>query len=304
MTNKMTKTLKYAIAILALAASANAQIALSTTTLGAAALSTDKTITLASTSTMQGQGTNNAVNTCIYVDKEVMGVATVVDSTHVTVVGRGTSACGAVGAAARPMAHASGAKVYFSVAQAGYTAATLIGKNYQPTAEDVGACTASALVSLPRIYLYSGDIANCLSSGQWFLQSTGTMNTAGQNISAYCTGQLGSGTTNYLGNIACSSATAGTSGVEQVVSSPGVLANMYAYASTGLTGTSAGVLTLIKNGTGTALTCTFVSTVNSGTTCQDLTHSVAVVPGDKLTWSLTTASSDTGTAILTRVGLY
>ncbi len=165
------KTMTKFIAIFALlGASCFGQTILSSTTLGAAVTSTSTTtLTLASTSTMQNRGGANQINTCLYIDRELFGVISVDSSTKVTVQARGAS-CGAVGAAGRPTLHASGATVYFAnTSTAGNVttpAATYIGVNIQTISENNGSCTATSEVVLPRIYLYSGNIYDCMG-GHW-----------------------------------------------------------------------------------------------------------------------------------------
>ncbi len=308
MTN-ITKTFKVLALVAIFASFSFAQTALSTTTLGAAITTTNQTnITLASTSTMQGIGLQNQFNTCIYAAKEVFGVVTVVDSTHVTVAKRGGGACGAIGASARPTFHANGEKVYFANTNSALgvsgLASTLIGVNFQAISENYGSCTATNEVSLPRIYLFTGDIFDCRngsSGGQWIKISEGTMAPAGQNISAFCTGALTSGGTDYIGNNICATT---TELVKQVITAPGTLANLYIVAGTAVTGGSAkDVLTLRVNGSDTALTCTF-ATGGAAVSCSDTSHSVAVKVGDTVSFKFVTASSDAGTDLSVRVGLY
>jgi len=118
---------------------------------------------------MLNQGAANQINTCLYIDREVFGITTVVSSTVVTVTRRG-GACGAVGAATRPTTHANGATVYFAnTATQGSVvtpAPSLIGSLLQPTSENNGTCTATSEVVLPRIYLFSGNIYDCMG-GHW-----------------------------------------------------------------------------------------------------------------------------------------
>lgn len=297
-----------AFALLA-AACFGQQYTLASTTLGAAVTSTSTTsITLASTSTMLNQGGANQVNTCLYVDTEVMAVITVVDSTHVTVARRG-GGCGAVGLSSRPTTHANGAKVYFAITQTiGGTvipAPTLIGRNTNALAEDFGSCTQSNELVLPKIYLFTGDIMDCKNSGsggQWIKVGFGTMAPAGTRFSNFCTGSLGSAETEYLNGAACSGATTATARL--IVNSPGTLANLYSVAGTNVSGgTNKDVLTVYKNGSATTLTCTY-ATGGAATTCSDTSHSVAVVPGDVITFQFVTATSDTGANVAASVGEY
>ncbi len=165
------KTMTKLIAIFALlGASCFGQTILSSTTLGAAITTTGTTsLTLTSTSTMLNRGGANQINTCLYIDRELFGVISVDSSTKVTVQARGAS-CGAIGAAGRPTTHASGATVYFAntatLGNVTIPAASYIGSNIQTISENNGSCTATAELVLPRIYLYSGNIYDCMG-GHW-----------------------------------------------------------------------------------------------------------------------------------------
>ncbi len=166
------KTFKLFIIALAIAAFGFGQTILSTTTLGAALTSSTTTVTLASTSTMLGSGPVNQINTCLYIDGELFGVATVVSSTVVTVQGRGKG-CGAIGVSSRPEAHVNGATVYFANTVTNGTfitpAASLIGKNTQPNSQHYPgeACTAGNETALPLIYIFNGVKLDCFASGVW-----------------------------------------------------------------------------------------------------------------------------------------
>lgn len=277
------------------------QASLSSTTLGAAVTATTQTnITLASTSTMLAPGPNGQINTVIYVDREFMWVQSVVDSTHVTV----TRAKG-IGASAYPQLHANGAKVYFAntttystVAGIAVPAARFF-RNEQPNTESNGACTSTNELVLPKIYLFSGDIMNCLSSGQWILVGNGTMGHSGEQINAFCSGTVGSAATDYLVGAACSTSTAST--IRYTIATAGTLANLRAFSSAAFVGTGSSTFTVLKNGTATAIVC---APVAAATTCADTTHSVAVVPGDTLSISFLSSTSDTAANLSAVIGLF
>lgn len=69
----------------------------------------------------------------------------------------------------------------------------------------------------------------------------------------------------------------------------GNLQMLVASATAGGVNASSGVLTVLKNGGATALTCTF----GTGTTCVDGTHSVAFVAGDLISLQFTTQVAET-----------
>jgi len=305
----MKNTIKTLILLAILATAAFGQsYTLSTTTLSAAVAGgsnispSNTTVTLASTTGMLANGPNQQVNTILYVDKELMYVKTIPSSGTVTVQrGAGT------GAGAIQAAHASGATVYWIATQT-LGNVTLPASKFvslgQPNTEKTGTCTASNEMVLPLIYSFSGDMLNCYngsSGGQWFVQQIGTNGTFGDSITMSCTGALSSAATDYIENTTCATTTAG---IAQVITTPGVLANMYVNAGTAVTGGSAvDVVTMYKNGTATALTCTF-ATGGAATQCSDLSHSVTVFVGDVITWKIVTATSDAGANLSVRVGKY
>jgi hypothetical protein len=303
--NTILKTTKLLALVALFAAISFGQTALSTTTLGAAITDpTATTITLASTSTMLSAGSQNQFQTCLYVDQELMGVTAVLSSTQVTVVRAG---CSAIGVSARKVTHQNGTPVWFAntitYPNATVTATSQIGKNDQPTAELTGSCTATTLLSLPRVYLVSGDVYDCRntsSGGQWILIGHGTSAPAGSRISAFCTGTAGSAETEYLNFAACSGATTLTA--RQLVTVPGTLANLYVVSSANFTGgTGKDVATVFKNGSATTLTCT---AAGATTTCSDVAHSVSVVPGDVLAVQFISATSDTAANVSASFSIF
>ena len=181
--NTTMKNLKNLFAIFALAGfaalSAHAQTILSSTTLGAAITATNQTtITLASTSTMQTAGPVNQVNTVLYVDKELMNVQTVVDSTHV-VVKRATGP----GYGGRPVLHANGATVYFSLTSTNGNFITPAASYFNTNSGPItyGSCTYANEVVLPRIYTFWGKAFDCIGS-QWVRTDTNENNTLATGV--------------------------------------------------------------------------------------------------------------------------
>lgn len=303
----MKNTLKTLIlfAILAIiATSAFGQtVTLSTTTLSAAVTGQvpqlQTTINITSTG-MLSNGPNGQVNTVLYVDREMMYVITVIDSTHVKVKrGAGT------GAGARIFSHASGALVYFGATQTlsgTIIPATALFKLEQPNVEVSGTCTATALQQLPIIYSYSGNIYTCAngsSGGQWILISNGTQGAVGSTATAYCTGTVGSAETEFLNDTTCSGTTASLP--KLVMTRYGTLYGLTGTASANFLGTGGSVLTVVLNGVATAIVCAPTAATK---TCSDFTHSVAVKPGDTVAFSLLTATSDTAANVIGSIGIY
>jgi hypothetical protein len=301
----MNKTMKILI-LLAIftVATFGQQQTLSTTTLSSAVTSTTSTTINLPTSTMLANGPNQQVNTVLYVDREMMYVISVTDSTHV-VVKRGAG----TGAGAIAALHASGALVYYSITQT-LSGTILPATNFfslsQPNAEVSGTCTATLEKAMPKIYSYSGDILYCAngsSGGQWITIANGTLGSSPGKIAAnFCTGSLGSAETEYLNGAACSGATTATAAY--VVPTNGTLYGLYVNAGTAVTGgTNKDVLTVYIGGTASAITCTF-ATGGAATTCSDTTHSAAVTAGQIVQFKWVTATSDAGANISAAVGIY
>lgn len=103
--------------------------------------------------------------------------------------------------------------------------------------------------------------------------------TASQTLGLYGTGPNETTTT-------CTSTTIGSG---QVMQRAGTLQFLVGTASAAGTAAGSGVLTVLKNGSGTALTCTYGTT----TACSDGTHTVAVVAGDLISFNFTTQGSET-----------
>jgi hypothetical protein len=247
---------------------------LTTTTLASAV--TDTSGQIISVAAATGITANT---TQIYVDYELMSVNSV-SGTQIKV------RRGAAGTVATT--HASGAVVY-------------VGLNgYFSFYDRGGSCTAATEWVLPVINTTNGNIWNCLSSGQWVLSGRGSMGSAGSTVSGFCTGTAGSAETEYLNGAACSGAT--TLLMRVIMTSPGTLANLRVFSSAAFTGgTNKDVITVYKNGSATALTCTAAA---AATTCSDLTHSVVVAAGDAIGFQFVSATSDTAANVSASVSKF
>lgn len=266
-----------------------AQTAMSTTTLSVAI--TDPAygfVTLASTTNVQPNG-------FLYVDGELMNVNTsYVAGTNPVPVRRG-----ATPSASASRNHASGAVVI--VARPGNEARTGL-RGFSP----LGSCDTSKEGTLPVWNAGTGEKFDCLpatgTTAQWIrTQAGGTMGGwTGASVRSFCTGTAGSAETEFLNGAACSGATTATA--RQVISSPGTLANLRVFSSAAFTGgTNKDVLTVFKNGSATALTCT---AAGAATTCSDVAHSVAVAAGDVITFQFVSATSDTAANVSASVEKY
>lgn len=144
-------------------------------------------------------------------------------------------------------------------------------------------------------YTYSGSAFAKTSS----MSGSGGSTSAGQ-VSAYCTGTVGTAETEFMNNAACSGAT--TSTARQIVAAAGTLANLRVFSSANVVGGSnKDVMTVFKNGSATAITCTIAA---SAASCADTTHSVAVAAGDVITFQFVTATSDTAANMAAAVQKY
>lgn len=255
----------------------------SSTTLSAAATATARTISVAAATGITartraeargGVGSSTANNlTILYVDREAMEVEGV-SSTTIT-VRRGAHGT-------TPTSHASSAKVWLG--RAGYFGA----------ADKSGPCTTASESFLPVFNIHTGKRFNC-DNTNWFEETLPS-----SLISANCSGTVGSAETAYLNDAACSAATTVTA--RRVITSAGTVANLRVYSSAvAVGGTNKDVLTVMKNGSDTTLTCTIAA---AAATCSDTTHKVAVAAGDVLTFKFVTASSDTAADISVGIEKY
>lgn len=106
-----------------------------------------------------------------------------------------------------------------------------------------------------------------------------------------CTGTATPASTLFLYNLGSSTLTTCTNATQQggrVMNKPGTLTNLT--CSAGTAGLTSDTCTVVKNGSPTALTCTFASS-----TCQDTTtaHYVTYVPGDIIAIQVTSGLADT-----------
>jgi hypothetical protein len=291
-TLKSTFAVSVIVAFLAVASLAQQQGAqtLSTTTLSSAVTAVGagsiSSVTLASLTNVTA---TVEVGTTLWVDTEAMDVVTnsIPPSGTTVLVQRGAHGTQAAG-------HASGRTVYVS------------RPNLFQGHDVAGTCWTSAAgsglpVILPWINLTSGYRFGCRADGNWFKEGLGSASsTAITAAPGFCTGTVGSAATEYLNGAACSGASTAT--YSYTVSTPGELANLRVTSSAAVVGgSSKDVLTVYKNGTATALTCTIAA---SGTTCSDTTNGVATVAGDYIQFQFVTATSDTAANLSATVGLY
>lgn len=108
-------------------------------------------VTLASSTGVSAQGTQGQFNTMIYINRELMGIKALVSGTTWTVQ-RGASAT-------RPQPHAVTSTVFVGAPSGNFTSTPSLSLAS-------GACTYTALVTLPQIYVATGDIIDCLG-GKW-----------------------------------------------------------------------------------------------------------------------------------------
>ena len=243
-------------------------------------------VTSVTVSSLSNVTATASIGTTIWCDTEAMDVVTnTVPSVGTTVlVTRGTHGTKAEG-------HASGRTCY-------------VGRpNLFQGFDPAGSCTAAQgqAYILPWINLTNGARYDCKTGGEWMKVGVGSQASAAiTTATAFCTSTAGSAETEYLNGAACSGATTAT--FRWVSSVNGEAHALRAYSSAAVTGgTGKDVLTLYKNGTATTLTCTIAA---SGTSCSDTSHSVAVIPGDVLTFQYVTATSDTAANMSAAVSVY
>lgn len=252
---------------------AHAQAVVASTTLSAAVSTTSgQTFTLTS---LTGIAPTQSQSFSGFVDSEFVTIQSTLSTNSTIRVTRGQA-----GTVAKT--HNSGAVFYFAPS------------NFFSMNEQSGSCTSTQLLYLPAINTLTGHIFDCRSDGQWINILNGTMSSAASaSYSQFCTGTVATAATEFLNGAACSGASAATARI--VVPSAGQIANLRVFSSAAVVGgTSVDVLTVLKNGVATSLTCTIAA---AGTTCNDVTHAFIVAAGDVLTFSFVTATSDTAANI-------
>lgn len=114
-----------------------------------------------------------------------------------------------------------------------------------------------------------------------------------QTLAGSCTGTATSSTTIFLYGLggagsAQTCTLAAVSGNPPVMQRAGVLKGLTMTATHVGVSSSSGVVTVLKNGSSTTLTCTF----GTAAACADATHTVAFVAGDVITVSVTTQATE------------
>ena len=92
-----------------------------------------------------------------------------------------------------------------------------------------------------------------------------------------------------LGQTAALTCTSTTVNLGQVMTTSGTLQGVIATATAAGTNASSGVVTVLKNGAATSITCT----IGTGTSCADFAHATAYVVGDVISVQFTTQAADT-----------
>lgn len=132
----------------------------------------------------------------------------------------------------------------------------------------------------------AGQLSNTITAGSTYLAT-------GHQFSGSCTGTATSSSTLGLygtgPNETVTTCTSTTIGSGTVMTMPGTLYNLIAFASTAGVSASSGVVTVLKNGSSTTITCT----IGTGTFCVDGTHAVAYVAGDLISLQFTTQATET-----------
>ena len=90
-------------------------------------------------------------------------------------------------------------------------------------------------------------------------------------------------------NVTLSTCTSAAIGTGQVMNGIRTLQGLVASASAAGVNASSGVVTVLKNGVATTITCT----IGTGTSCNDFTHTVTTADGDLISLQFTTQAADT-----------
>lgn len=118
-----------------------------------------------------------------------------------------------------------------------------------------------------------------IDSPQLLVGSCTGVGTASSTLGLYGTGP----------NVTATTCTSTTLGSGTVMKGTGTLFSLAVTATAAGTNASSGVVTVLKNGSTTTITCT----IGTGTSCQDFTHTVSYVAGDLISMQFTTQTADT-----------
>jgi hypothetical protein len=153
-------------------------------------------------------------------------------------------------------------------------------------------------------YVCGGTVSSWTSNAWgWNALSGGTF-TPWKSVNGVCTGTAtASSTLGLYGTgpnettTTCTSTTVGT-GVP--MQGAGYLTFLQVAATTGGVNSSSGVVTVLKNGSTTTVTCT----LGTATSCYDATHSVSFVAGDLISLQFTTQAAETLAGVKASVATY
>jgi len=115
----------------------------------------------------------------------------------------------------------------------------------------------------------------------------------GHSVKGACTGVVTASSTLGLygtgANVVATTCTSTIIGTGSVISGSRTLQNLLVTATAAGVNASSGIVTVLKNGGATTITCT----IGTGTSCVDGTHTVSVVDGDLISIQFTTQAADT-----------
>lgn len=155
-----------------------------------------------------------------------------------------------------------------------------------------GGATAEALFAGASTVQFFDEGSNIYTAGPFFGGSAGTFIPL-KSVTGACTGVgTAASTLGLFGtgpNVTLTTCTSTTVGSGIVMDHTGQLQILQVTATAAGTNASSGVVTVLKNGAGTTITCT----VGTSTSCIDGTHSVSFVAGDLISINFTTQAADT-----------
>jgi hypothetical protein len=160
-------------------------------------------------------------------------------------------------------------------------------------------CSTGCIYTVGSVTVALGGSGNNLAAGSWIFIASGTPTFTSQfTIEGTCTNIAPASATIRLyglGNTSTATCTSAltTTGDGQVIGVATTIPGMSVTAATGGINASSGAVTVLKNGTATAITCT----LGTGTTCQDYAHSTAFAAGDILSVQFTTQAAETLAAV-------
>lgn len=161
-------------------------------------------------------------------------------------------------------------------------------------------CGAVPVSTNSGVIVDLGGNSTCLTPAS-LTTNTGSIIADGHQLVGSCTGVGTAASTLGLygtgANVVATTCTSLLIGTGIVANGARTIANLSVTATAAGTNASSGVVTVLKNGAGTAVTCT----IGVATSCQDSLHTATLANGDRISIQFTTQAADTLAGVVASV---